>query len=106
MPKPMRTLRPTQLNVAIPEDLRTVLDLKLFSTLEGRVPHGAYSKYICQTLQEALFPPQHCATEMATERFERIEKALRFARQQISGYAEDYAKDQDWSELIRILEGG
>ncbi len=46
MPKPKRTIRPTYLNLAIPENVRALLDLQLYSDLEGRVPHGAYSDYI------------------------------------------------------------
>ncbi len=46
MPKPKRTIRPTYLNLAIPENVRALLDLHLYSDLEGRVPHGAYSDYI------------------------------------------------------------
>lgn len=56
MARPKRNIRPTYLNLAIPEDLRALLDLHLFSPLEGRVPHGAYSEYICRLLREALEP--------------------------------------------------
>lgn len=54
MPRPKRTIRPTYLNLAIPETLRCRLDLLLYSTLEGRVPHGAYSTYICDLIQADL----------------------------------------------------
>lgn len=52
MARPRRTLRPTSLNLAIPEDIRAMLDLRLYSELEGRVPHGAYSAYICQLIRQ------------------------------------------------------
>lgn len=54
MPKPRRTIRPTQLNVSIPEDLRMRVDLLLFSDVERRVPHGAYSEYICRLIKRDL----------------------------------------------------
>ena len=57
MPKPRRTIRPTYLNLALPEDIRAKLDLHLFSDLEGRVPHGAYSRFICHLLRRELGKP-------------------------------------------------
>lgn len=54
MPKPRRTVRPTYLNLALPEDVRALLDLRLYSPLEGRVPHGAYSAYIAQLIRTDL----------------------------------------------------
>lgn len=54
MPKPRRTIRPTQLNVSIPENLRAKIDLLLFSPVENRVPHGAYSAYICRLIEADL----------------------------------------------------
>lgn len=54
MPRPRRTIRPTQLNVSIPETLRAEVDLKLYSEVERRVPHGAYSAYICRLIEEDL----------------------------------------------------
>lgn len=54
MPKPRRTIRPTQLNVSIPETLRAEVDLKLYSEVERRVPHGAYSAYICRLIEADL----------------------------------------------------
>lgn len=44
--------RPSRLEVSLPEDLRTRLDLILFSTLEGRVPHGSYSTFFQARLRE------------------------------------------------------
>lgn len=46
--------RPTRLELKLPEMLRTRLDLLLFSTLEGRVPHGAYSVFFEARLREFL----------------------------------------------------
>lgn len=46
-----------QLCVRLPGDLRTKLDLRLFSEAEGRVPKGAHQQLICQLLRE-LFDHQ------------------------------------------------
>jgi len=52
MPRPPSVIRPTLLHVSIPEDLRTRLDLLLFSSLEGRVPKGAYQRFFSERIQE------------------------------------------------------
>jgi hypothetical protein len=41
-----------KLGVWIPEDLRTKMDLYLLSSVEGRVPKGAYQRFICELLRE------------------------------------------------------
>lgn len=46
--------RPTRLELKLPEMLRTRLDLLLFSSLEGRVPHGAYSTFFEARLRAFL----------------------------------------------------
>ena len=53
MPK-HNILRSIYLNVGIPEDLRAKLDLHLFSSVEGRVPKGAYQKLISELLTKFL----------------------------------------------------
>lgn len=45
-------IRPTRLNLALPEDIRAKLDLHLWSEAEMRVPHGAYQKFILGLLRD------------------------------------------------------
>lgn len=40
-----------QLNVALPLDVHTRLSAELYSDLEGRVPHGAYSRFLVELLR-------------------------------------------------------
>ena len=40
------------LNVALPAPVHTALTLHLFSELEGRVPLGAYQRFLCERIQE------------------------------------------------------
>ena len=47
--KPL-TVPTVALNVALPEDWRTRLDLLLFSEFEGRVPKGAYQRFFLERL--------------------------------------------------------
>jgi hypothetical protein len=42
----------TRLEVRIPEDLRTQLDLYLWSELEGRVPHAKYQEFFISRIKE------------------------------------------------------
>jgi len=51
MPKPANLIPSKQLNVALPLPLFTQLSLHLSSDLEGRVPHGAYSRFLSDLLR-------------------------------------------------------
>lgn len=48
----------TQLNLALPLDVHTKLSLHLFSELEQRVPHGAYSRFIVELIRR-YFADEH-----------------------------------------------
>lgn len=52
MPRPARTLRTVQKNIALPEDLAAKLELHLYSEVEGRVPFGAQSAFFSQLLTD------------------------------------------------------
>lgn len=54
MPKPRKAIRPVNKKIAIPEDVATMVDLELFSDLEGKVPHGAWGELVTQLLQDWL----------------------------------------------------
>jgi len=46
------------LKTNLPIDIRTKLDLHLFSELEGRVPHGAYQKFLVEIINQ-YFDSRH-----------------------------------------------
>ena len=52
MGRPRKAIRSIEKNISIPEDLVLKVDLFLFSPLEQRVPHGAWSKYIQGLIRE------------------------------------------------------
>lgn len=52
MPRTPRLMRPVRKNLAVPEDIAARVDLELFSELEGRVPHGAWSNFVAEVLRE------------------------------------------------------
>lgn len=51
MPRPKNLVPSQQLNVALPLPLYTRLGAYLYSDLEQRVPHGAYSRFLVNLLQ-------------------------------------------------------
>lgn len=54
MPRPKLAIRPVEKNINLPQTICTKVDLILFSEIEGRVPHGAWSKYICHLIEADL----------------------------------------------------
>lgn len=54
MPRPKLIDRPSRLEVTIPESISAKVRIELFSGLEGRVPHGAWSRLITGLLTEWL----------------------------------------------------
>lgn len=52
MSRPPLILRPVRLHTTIPEDLMGKLTLYLYSKAEGRVPKGAYQKFLCDRITE------------------------------------------------------
>ncbi len=46
MPRPRKAIRPVEKNISLPQDVVVAVELELYSDLEGRVPFGAWSKYI------------------------------------------------------------
>jgi len=54
MPRPRNILRKVQLHVWVTEEVRTRMDLRLYSSIEGRIPFGAHSDFIDSTLGREL----------------------------------------------------
>lgn len=46
MPRPRKAIRPVEKNISLPEDLVARVDLELYSDLEGKVPFGAWQRYV------------------------------------------------------------
>lgn len=46
MPRPRKAIRPVEKNISLPQDLVTRVDLELYSDLEGKVPFGAWQRYV------------------------------------------------------------
>lgn len=46
MSRPPNILRPIKTNTTFEEDVRAKMNLYLWSPVEGRVPHGAISKFL------------------------------------------------------------
>lgn len=54
MARPSKTDRPQEKNISLPSSLVAKVDLELFSSLEGRVPHGAWARYIIGLIEADL----------------------------------------------------
>jgi len=46
MPRPRKAIRSVEKNISLPEDLVARVNLELYSDLEGKVPFGAWQRYI------------------------------------------------------------
>lgn len=54
MPRIKQIDRPVEKSISIPSSIHTRVELQLFSELEGRVPHGAWSRLTSQLMEEWL----------------------------------------------------
>lgn len=54
MPKPKRVDRPIMKSISLPQSIVIPVEMDLYSELEMRVPHGAWSRLISQLLREWL----------------------------------------------------
>jgi len=59
MARPRKAIRPVEKSISLPEDIVTRIDLLLFSELEGRVPHGAWSRYVSGLIRQDLEGGKH-----------------------------------------------
>lgn len=54
MPRPRKAVPSVEKNLSLPRDLVVAVDLELFSELEGKVPFGAWGKYVERLIREDL----------------------------------------------------
>jgi hypothetical protein len=52
VPYPTHIIRPTKLTLHLPEDIRTKVDLILWSKMEQRVPKGAYQAFFVKLIED------------------------------------------------------
>lgn len=59
MARPPKLDRPVAQEIYLPQSLHAELKIRLYSTAEGRVPHGAWSKFFETLARQALarLPP-------------------------------------------------
>lgn len=73
--RPPKIMRPVKLSTVLPEDLRAKLDIHLYSAVEGRVPHGAYSKFLSERVREFFDQQQQTAAAQLAALKKRISEA-------------------------------
>ncbi len=54
MARPIKTDRPQEKNISLPSSLVARVDLELFSDLEGKVPFGAWQRYVKRLIEADL----------------------------------------------------
>ena len=54
MGRPKKAIRSVEKNISIPEDIVCKVDLMLWSELENRVPHGAWSRHITGIIKKDM----------------------------------------------------
>lgn len=54
MPRPPKAIKPIEKNISLPTDVVARIDLELFSDVQGRVPHGAWSRLVESLLREHI----------------------------------------------------
>ena len=54
MARPKKVIRPVEKSLSLPQDLADRIELLLWSELEGKVPHGAFSKLVEKALRAFL----------------------------------------------------
>lgn len=54
MPRPRKATPSRKRMTFLPEDLAAEVEILLFSEIEGRVPHGAWSAYVEQLIRQDL----------------------------------------------------
>ena len=54
MGRPRKAVRPIEKTISLPEDLVASVDLELFSQLEGKVPFGAWQRYLERLIRADL----------------------------------------------------
>lgn len=55
--KPRKIIRPQSLHLHLPEDVMAKLYIHLFSEVEGRVPMGAYQRFLSARIREYFSRP-------------------------------------------------
>lgn len=54
MGRPKKADKPVEKNVSLPSSVVAAVDLELYSEIEGRVPHGGWSRLVESLLREWL----------------------------------------------------
>lgn len=54
MARPKKTDRPIEKNISLPQSIVARVELELFSELEGKVPFGAWQRYIVGLIEKDL----------------------------------------------------
>mgnify|MGYP001494844406 CR=1 FL=1 len=54
MARPRKAIRPVEKTISLPEDLVAKVELELYSDVEGKVPFGAWQRYLERLIRADL----------------------------------------------------
>lgn len=54
MARPRKAIRPIEKNISLPQDVVARVDLELYSEIDGKVPFGAWQKFIERLVRAEL----------------------------------------------------
>ena len=93
MPRPRKTDRPVEKNISLPTSTVARVELELFSELEGKVPFGAWQKFLVGLIDQHFarkrvfaargFPGPYPVGTAAVILAETPERALELLNQQL-----------------------
>lgn len=101
MARPFNVIRPTSLHVFLPEDIRAKLDIHLYSAVEGRVPQGAYGRFIAGLVRE-FFEPKSVNVKTQAEKLLTLTREV-LLQHQVS-VNPDGGVDYNNDEVINMVE--
>ncbi len=109
--KPKNLIPSQPLNVALPLPLYTKLGAHLYSELEGRVPHGAYSRFMINLLQgyfahQSLDLAPYAGTQPGGAQVTGSPEAIAILQRLLDRSGDKFAftgSDEDFASLHRLL---
>lgn len=54
MGRPRKAVRPVEKNISLPEDIVARVDLELYSEVDGKVPFGAWQRFVEGLIRKEL----------------------------------------------------
>lgn len=97
MPKPKKIDTPVEKHISIPQSLSTRIDLELFSDLEGKIPFGAWAKFLLNLITEHF--EQEARKNTFTHRLAKL-KTAPHTKDDLCVLYETYLRAEGYAHII------